>query len=372
MIWLRRLLRLVLHTAPTVFLVVTLGFLLMQLAPADVVDSIAAESGAPDAEAMASFRHVLGLDQGVLAQLVAYYQELLSGSLGTSLRYGKPVTALIASRLPSTLLLVLTAIAFAAAIGIAIGTVMAFSAGRLRERILTLVTLLFYSLPSFWIGLMLMILFSVILGWLPTGGAASLGMRLPTAREWEAIARGDEQRLYAFDGLLDPTKQVTLGWLPTGGPASLGKRLTGIDFFLDRAKYLVLPALSLGLYYIAIYARLTRASVLELRRQDYVRTAVAKGLSGGQVALRHVLRNALIPVTTMAGMHIGAILGGAVVVETVFAWPGMGRLTYEAILSRDYTLLLGILLVSALVVVLVNILVDLLHGVLDPRIGARP
>lgn len=325
MIWLRRLLRLVLHTAPTVFLVVTLGFLLMQLAPGDVVDFIAAESGAADAEAMASFRHVLGLDQGVLAQLVAYYQELLSGSLGTSLRYGKPVTELIASRLPSTLLLVLTAIAFAAAIGIAIGTVMAFSAGRLRERILTLVTLLFYSLPSFWIGLMLMILFSVILGWLPTGGAASLG-----------------------------------------------KRLTGIDFFLDRAKYLVLPALSLGLYYIAIYARLTRASVLELRRQDYVRTAVAKGLSGGQVALRHVLRNALIPVTTMAGMHIGAILGGAVVVETVFAWPGMGRLTYEAILSRDYTLLLGILLVSALVVVLVNILVDLLHGVLDPRIGARP
>lgn len=320
----RLFLRLVLRAALSTIFVVTVGFFLMQLAPGDVADFIAAESGAADAQTTAAMRESFGLNAPVLQQLFAYYGHLAQGSLGVSPRYGVEVTDLIAARLPATLLLVAVAIGFAALLGIGAGTVMALSAGRVKDRVLSVLTLFFYSLPSFWIGLMLIVLFS-----------------------------------------------VTLGWLPTGGAYSLGKRLTGGDWLLDRAQYLILPALSLALYYIAIYARLTRASVLEMRRQDFVRTAVAKGLTRRQVTFRHVLRNALIPVTTMAGMHVSAILGGAVVIETVFSWPGMGRLTYEAIMSRDYMLLLGILLISSLTVIAVNIIVDMLHAVLDPRIGAR-
>lgn len=317
-------LRLVLRALPTVVLVVLMSFLMMQLAPGDVVDYITAEAGAADEATTAALRESFGLDVSSFEQFTRYILTLASGSLGVSPRYGVPVIDLIWARLPATLLLVTLAIALAALLGIIFGTLMALSAGKLRDRVLTGVTLLFYSLPSFWIGLMLMILFA-----------------------------------------------VSLGWLPTGGAQTLGRRLDGIDLIVDRARYLVMPVVSLALYYIAVYARLTRASVLEMRRQDYVRTAVAKGLSGAQVTLRHVLRNALIPVTTMAGMHVGAILGGAVVIETIFSWPGMGRLTFEAIQSRDYVLLLGILLISSLVVIVVNILVDLLHGLLDPRIEAR-
>ena len=318
---LRLFLQLFLKALPSLALVVILSFLLMKLAPGDVVDYIAAEAGAANAETSAALRAAHGLDQPLWAQFWAYGKTLASGSFGTSLRFNQPVSALIWARLPATLLLVALAITLAAALGIVAGTAMAAKPGGWLDRGLSLATLLFYSLPSFWLALVFMIVFSVLLGWLPSGGAQTLG-----------------------------------------------KRLSGVDFLLDRARYLVLPVVSLALYYLAVYARLTRASVLEMRRQDYVRTAVAKGLSPLQVTLRHVLRNALIPVTTMAGMHVGGILGGAVVIETIFAWPGMGRLTYDAILARDYVLLLGILQFSALTVIVVNILVEMLHGLLDPRI----
>jgi peptide/nickel transport system permease protein len=321
--FLSRLAMLLLRAIPTVFVIVTLGFFLMHLAPGDIVDFLASEAGAASAESNAALRESLGLDRSLFSQLYSYYSNLAHGSLGMSLRFGVPVTDLILERLPSTLLLVATAIAIAVIFGIAAGTVMALNAGRAKDRTLSVITLIFYSLPSFWVGLMLMIVFA-----------------------------------------------VQLGWLPTGGAYTVYKRLEGVDFVLDRLKYLVLPAVSLALYYIAIYARLTRASVLDVRNQDYVRTAVAKGLNSRQVTMRHILRNALIPVTTMAGMHIAGILGGSVVIETVFGWPGMGRLTFEAVVARDNVLLLGILLFSAFVVILANILVDILHGVLDPRIKA--
>lgn len=321
---LRRFLFLIAKSVPTVFVVVTAGFFLMQLAPGDIADYIAASSGAATVEGTEAVRNSLGLNLPVLNQLFAYYRTLAHFSLGTSMRFDLPVTALIADRLPATLLLVATAIAFALVIGIAAGTVMALNAGKAGDRVLSGVTLLFYSVPSFWVALMLIIVFS-----------------------------------------------VQLGWLPTGGAQTIGSRASGFGFVLERLRYLFLPALSLALYYVAIYARLTRSTVLEMRGQDYVRTAVAKGLSQRQVTLRHVLRNALIPVTTMAGVHVAGILGGAVVIETVFSWPGMGRLTYEAINARDYVLLLGILLVSSLVVIVTNILVDLLHQLLDPRSAVR-
>jgi len=209
-------------------------------------------------------------------------------------------------------------------IGLTLGAVMATFAGRLPDRIISIVSLLFYSIPGFWIGLMLIVLFS-----------------------------------------------VTLGWLPTGGAGAIGSKLTGFAAILDKARYMVLPATSLALFYVAIYARLTRASMLEVRSQDFVRTAQAKGVSPFFVATRHVLRNALIPITTLAGMHVGSMLGGAVVVETVYNWPGLGRLAFEAVMGRDFTVLLGILLLSSLLVIAANALVDILHAWLDPRIGAR-
>jgi peptide/nickel transport system permease protein len=321
---LKRLLFLLVRAVPTVFVVVTLGFFLMKLAPGDIADYIAASSGAATVESTNALRDSFGLNLPVLEQLFAYYRTLAGLSLGTSMRFDIPVTELIADRLPATLLLVATSIVIALAIGIAAGTVMALNARKAKDRVISGLTLVFYSVPSFWVGLMLIIVFS-----------------------------------------------VQLGWLPTGGAQTIGSRASGLSFLFERARYLLLPALSLALYYVAIYARLTRSTVIEMRRQDYVRTAVAKGLTHRQVTLRHVLRNALIPVTTLAGVHIAGILGGAVVIETVFSWPGMGRLTYEAINARDYVLLLGILLVSALVVIAANILVDLLHRVLDPRIKAR-
>ena len=320
----RRLGFLLLKAVPTVFVVVTLSFFLIQLAPGDIADYIAASSGAATEEGTSALRESLGLDLSMLEQLLRYYGTLASFSLGTSMRFDVPVTELIADRLPATLLLVGTSITIALVLGIAAGAVMALNAGRTKDRVLSAVTLVLYSVPSFWVGLMLIIVFA-----------------------------------------------VQLGWLPTGGAEKIGSRASGLGYLLERTRYLLLPSLALAFYYIAIYARLTRTSVLEVSRQDHVRTAVAKGLNRQQVSLRHIVRNALIPVTTMAGMHIAGILGGAVVVETVFSWPGMGRLTYEAINARDYVLLLGILLTSAFVVIVANIIVDLLHRVLDPRIGAR-
>ena len=163
---------------------------------------------------------------------------------------------------------------------------------------------------------------------------------------------------------------VKLGWLPNNGFQTLGLNLNGPAWLLDRLQHAVLPVLALATFYIALYARLTRAAMLEVQRQDYVRTARAKGLTPWRVVSRHVLRNALLPVSTLAGLHFAALLGGAAVTETLFGWPGLGRLTLEAVMSRDYNLLLGILLLSSMLVVLINIAVDLLQAWLDPRIQA--
>ena len=312
------------QAVPTVIGVVILNFCLLQLVPGDAADVIAAESGSATAESMAQMRSHFGLDLPVLQQLGAYLNNLAHFSLGTSPRYNMPVTELIGSRLPNTLLLMLAALGTALAVGLLLGSIMASRVGRWPDRVLSVLALLLYSTPSFWLGLMSVVLFS-----------------------------------------------VHLGWLPTGGSASIGAHLTGWDSVLDRLRHLVLPALAMSGFYIAIFSRLTRASMLEVSRQDFVRTAQAKGLHPLRVSLAHVLRNALIPVTTVAGMHFGTLLGGAVVVETVFSWPGLGRLAFESVMARDYTVLLGILLLSSLLVILANMLVDLLHAWLDPRIQLR-
>lgn len=309
---------------PTALGIVILNFFLLRLAPGDAADVLAAESGSATEETMRQLRAQLGLDLPVLAQLMAYLGNLAQGSLGFSPRYNMPVAELILQRLPGTLLLMGFALALAFVLGLLFGTLMALNAGRLVDRALSVLTLFFYSVPGFWIGLMLIVAFSIQLGWLPSGGS-------------ETIASGK----------------------------------TGVAYALDRLRHMILPGTTLALFFIAVYARLTRAAVMEVAQQDFVRTARAKGLSAFAVGRRHVLRNALLPVTTLAGMHIGGILGGAVVAETVFSWPGLGRLAFEAVMRRDYNVLLGVLLLSSLLVIVVNILVDLLHAWLDPRIDLR-
>lgn len=316
--------RTVLQAVPTIIGIIILNFFLLRLTPGDAADVLAGEAGAATVETLAALKAKFGFDLPVLQQLAAYLSNLAHFSLGVSPRYNQPVADLIAARIPNTMSLMGCALVFALAIGITLGAVMASFAGRLPDKVLSVVSLLFYSIPSFWIGLMLIVLFS-----------------------------------------------VKLGWLPSGGAQTIGAGLTGWDALADRARHQVLPAVSLALFYIAIYARLTRGDMLEVKGQDHVRTARAKGLSPLAVTRDHVLRNALIPVTTMAGIHLAGLMGGAVVVETVYSWPGLGRLAYEAVMGRDFHVLLGILLLSSLLVVAINAAIDILQAWLDPRIEVR-
>jgi len=314
--------RTAIHAGPTVLGIIVLDFLLLQLMPGDAADVIASESGVATAETMAALRERFGLDQPVVSQLMNFLGHLAHFDLGFSPRYNMPVLDMIMTRLPNTLLLMVTALSFALLLGILLGSVMAAWAGRWPDRVLSVVVLLFYSMPGFWVGLMAVVLFS-----------------------------------------------VKLGWLPSDGSMTVGSDLGGWALVSDRAAHLVLPALALASFFVAVYARLTRAAMLDVQRQDFMRTAQAKGLHPFMIQLHHALRNALIPVTTVAGMHLGNLLGGAVVVETLFGWPGMGRLALEAVLARDFSVLLGVLLLSSLLVIVANMLIDLLHAWLDPRIG---
>jgi peptide/nickel transport system permease protein len=315
--------RTALHAGPTVLGIIVLDFLLLQLMPGDAADVMASESGVATAETMAALRERFGLDQPVLTQLMNFLGHLVQFDLGFSPRYNMSVLDMIMTRLPGTLLLMVTALSLALILGIVIGSIMAAWAGRWPDRLLSVVVLLFYSMPGFWVGLMAIVLFSVKLGWLPSNGSMTVGIQM-----------------------------------------------SGLHLLGDRASYLVLPSLALSSFFIAIYARLTRATMLEVQGQDFMRTAAAKGLHPVTLQLRHALRNALIPVTTMAGINLGNLLGGAVVVETVFGWPGMGRLALEAVAGRDFNVLLGVLLLSSFIVIMANAGIDLLQAWLDPRIQA--
>jgi peptide/nickel transport system permease protein len=312
------------QVVPTVLLIGVIDFLVLQLTPGDVVDVLAGEAGAATPEYVAMLRARFGLDQPVSLQLGRFLWGLLTLDLGFSFRHNTSVLELIAGRLPATFILMTVSIALAVLVGVALGALAARHVNRPLDGAVAVVALLSYATPTFWLGLMLIILFSVKLDWLPTGGMMTIGAPL----SWPARA-------------------------------------------LDVAHHLVLPALSLALFYVAIYVRLMRAAVLEVSRQDYVRTARAKGVSERAVMVRHVLRNALMPVVTMVGVQVGSLLGGSVLVESVFAWPGLGRLAFESVQQRDYNVLLGILFLSSLLVIAANLVVDLVYAALDPRIELR-
>ena len=317
-------LRRLLQAVPTVLVIVALNFLLLQLAPGDAADVLAGEAGSATPEFMTQLRQKFGLDKPVGIQLLLYMKQIVSFDLGYSFRHSMPVADLILSRLGPTLLLMVTVFAIAVGTGALLGSLAARHLNRWQDNMISLLTVLAYATPVFWAGLMLIVVFSIKLGWFPTSGM---------------------QQVAAFHE----------------GAAKLR----------DIAHHLVLPAFTLTMFYMALYTRLMRASVLEQSSMDYVVTARAKGLTESQIARRHVLRNALLPVVTMAGVQAGAMLGGAVVVETVFAWPGLGLLAYESLFARDLNLLLGIFFVSTCLVVLVNLVVDLAYAFLDPRIELR-
>ena len=314
-------LRRLLQAVPVVFAILVLNFLLLHLAPGDAAQVLAGEAGSATPEYMAQLRQRFGLDRPLALQLVLYLKNMLALDLGFSFRHNLPVLALILGRLGPTLLLMGTTLVVSVVAGVALGLLAAARAGSWRDTLISILALVSYATPLFWVGLMLIVVFSLKLDWLPTSGM-------------ETVAAFYE------------------GW----------------PRVVDIARHLVLPALTLSLFYMALYVRLMRAAVLEQAGMDYVTTARAKGLSETRITLSHVLRNAVLPVVTLAGVQVGSLLGGSVVVETVFAWPGLGLLAFQSLFARDLNLLLGIFFLSACLVVAVNLAVDVVYTLLDPRI----
>jgi peptide/nickel transport system permease protein len=314
--------RRLLSSVPTLFIILVGLFLLLQLAPGDTVDALVAQMGGGDQKLTQELRRFYGLDAPVAVQLGRYLWRLVQLDLGYSAIYGKPVASVILERLPATLLLMGSALSLAFSAGIALGVLAARRVNRWPDTLISTLGLVFYATPSFWFGLMGIVVFA-----------------------------------------------IKLAWLPPGGFETVGAGYAGLARVLDIARYLVLPTLTLALIFLAIYLRIMRASMLEVLTLDFVRTARAKGVTEQAVIVRHVLRNALLPVVTLIGLQAGTMLGGSVVVESVFALPGLGRLAYESVVQRDLNTLLGIVFVSALLVIAVNFIVDLLYARLDPRIA---
>ncbi|MGQ0570545.1 MAG: ABC transporter permease [Armatimonadota bacterium] len=312
--------RRLIQAVPVVLAVVILNFLIVHLAPGDPVNILVGEYGGT-AEFRERVRHEYGLDQPVLTQLAVYLRRAFRGDLGYSLYFNQPVIHLILGRLPATMLLMASQLVFALAVGVSLGVAAARRPYSILDSASTAIALVGYSMPVFWSGLLFILLFS-----------------------------------------------TTLGLLPSGGLHSSREQVAGLAVILDVGRHLILPAFTLGLVNLALYVRLTRASMLEVLSQDYVRTAWAKGLAERRVLRRHALRNALLPVVTITGIDLGRMIGGAVLTETVFTWPGVGTLTFTALQSRDYPVIVGTFMLVSIGVILANLFVDVMYGILDPRI----
>lgn len=321
MVYARLILLRLFKAAIVLLMIIIFNFLLIQLAPGDPAAIMAGEAGAADEAFIAQLRERFGLDQPLYVQLWKYVSGILSLDFGYSYRQQMPVLDLILDRLPATLLLTGTAFVLSLVLGIVAGSMAAMRARKPSGSVIMALALLFYATPLFWVALMAVVLFSVY-----------------------------------------------LDWLPAYGMFTVGANLQGLDLVLDIALHLILPATPLGLFFMAVYTRMTRTSMLEAAQQDYVKTARAKGLAPGVIQRRHILRNALLPIITLAGLQAGQMVGGAILTETVFAWPGIGRLMHEALVQRDYNLLLGVFFFSAAMVILFNIITDLIYRIADPRI----
>jgi peptide/nickel transport system permease protein len=304
--------------------VVVLNFTLITIAPGDVADSIAGDMGGADAEVLAEIRARYGLDQPFIAQLWNYLSKVAVLDLGYSYFYNAPVTELILQRLPATLLLVFSSQILAIALGMLLGVMAARKPNSLTNLVVTFLSLFGFAAPVFWTGILLIILFVSVWPVFPVGGMMSASL-------------------------------IGAAWY---------------EQWINIAYHLVLPMVTLASIYLALYSRLTRASMQEVLGSDYVRTARAKGLAENTVFYKHALKNSLGPLVTVAGLQFSAVISGAVVVEAVVSWPGLGTLALQSILARDTPTIMGILFFSSLVGIVVNIITDLVLRMIDPRISA--
>ena len=305
------------------FAVLVLNFTLMHLAPGDVADTISQSMGGADEELLIEIRKDYGLDQPYFQQLATYIGKVLRFDLGHSFFFNEPVSKLVLERVPATLLLVITAQILALLLGVVLGVYSARKPNGMMSHFVTFFALFGYSAPVFWTGILLLIAFS---------------LHIP---------------LFPVAGMRDVTIEGNF-WIHA----------------IDVMKHMILPVVTLASIFLALYSRLARATMIETLGTDFVRTARAKGLPERQVVYKHALRNSLSPVVTLAGLQFSAVVSGAVLVEAVFSWPGLGTLAFQSIIARDTPTILGILFFSALVVIIGNLLTDLALRFVDPRVGA--
>ena len=308
---------------PTIFGVIVFTFLIVRLSPGDPAVLLAGESGTP--EYIENIRRAYGLDKPLSTQFQIYLVRLLQGDWGYSLSFNRPVLEVILERLPTTILLAVAGLSIAILLGILLGILAALKRNRIPDYIVSSTSLLFFSIPIFVIAGILIYIFGVNYRIFPLGGIVRIGAR------YESV----------------------------------------IDYALDVGWHLVLPALSLALVFMPIYARLTRSSMIESIFANYIIAAKARGLAERIVIFKHALKNALLPIITMAGVQLGALIGGVVITETIFSWPGLGRLTVDAIQLRDYPLLTGIFIFTSIAVIFINLVVDIIYTIIDPRVKLR-
>lgn len=324
----------VLATIPIALGVAIAVFIFMRIMPGDPVDIMIGEAGGVTQEEIDALKSELGLDKSLPVQLGTYLTGLLRGDLGYSIPSSRPVAEVILEALPATIELALYSLLFALVVAVPIGVVSALRQRSFVDRTSMAASFLGISMPAFWLGILGIIVFSLHLGWLPTSGRITYGF------EPETITG-----LFTVDALL------------TGNMPALW----------DALKHLVLPAATLGAGVAAVVARVVRSSMLEVLRADYVLFARAKGVAERAVTIRHALRNALIPTVTVVGLQVGTLLGGNMIVETIFGWPGLGRVVVDAIFSRDYPLVQAAVMVYALTFVVVNLATDVLYTYLNPK-----
>lgn len=322
-----------LQIIPVVLGVTLIAFALIHLAPGDPVRTMLGQHATQ--QEIDEIRVKYGLDQPLYVQYFIWLGDVLQGDLGRSILTREYVTIEIAARFPNTIELAIAAMIFATVIGVLAGVISATKQYSIADYSMMGVALFGISMPVFWLGIMLMMVFGVFLGWLPIGGRIDL--LLPFTRI---------------------TGFMVIDSIITGNGAAL----------ISVLRHLILPSIALGTIPMAIIARTTRSSMLEVLRQDFIRTQRAKGLSERKVIYKHAIRNAMVPVVTVIGLNFGLLLSGAILTETVFSWPGVGRLVVDAVYARDYPLVIGCILVFALVFVIVNLITDILYTYIDPRI----
>ena len=303
---------------------ITMVFFMLHLSPGDIVDTLAGEMGGLSAEVKDELRHHYGLDKPLLVQLGIYLKNLAHGDLGYSFYLDQPVTKMVWDRFPATGLLFVLALICSTVIGTFLGNLASLKPEGLFSAAVTTFSLAGHSAPAFWVGILLLLAFSVTIPLFPVAGIMSI-------------------------------KNLT------GGGST-------IEVVLDVAWHIVLPLITLSIIYLAHFSRLARASMMDVLRSDYIRMARVKGLPEHVVIFKHALRNSVLPVITAAGLRLGQVFSGAIVVETVFSWPGLGQLAFQSVLRRDYPMVLGILFFGTMMVIVSNILTDLTYRVIDPRV----